>query len=111
MDEDGNVGSGYCKYHGLNTQITSGQISFGLTIKTYDVELSGATKGSKAATKHFMAKFSTNVAVYLDNEEAAICLHIGNLIPSSSKVIANFQKLRDTWHNRLTKTVALELLS
>ncbi|POS82253.1 hypothetical protein EPUL_006291 [Erysiphe pulchra] len=42
-----------------------------------------------------------SLGLCLNNEEAAICLHKVNLIPSSCKVIASFHELRDIWHNRL----------
>ncbi|KAI1005511.1 hypothetical protein K3495_g2708 [Podosphaera aphanis] len=47
-----------------------------------------------------MARFATNVAVCLDNEEAAIRFHGGWLTPSSSRQIAEFQTLRETWARR-----------
>ncbi|KAI0999195.1 hypothetical protein K3495_g9000 [Podosphaera aphanis] len=47
-----------------------------------------------------MGSFAKNVAVCLDNEEAAIRLHSARPSPSSSNRILDFQKLRITWNNR-----------
>ncbi|KHJ32806.1 hypothetical protein EV44_g3668 [Erysiphe necator] len=55
---------------------------------------------------HTMAKYATNVAACLDNEEAAICLYTGNLSLSSSKNITKFQNLRDVWHRRTHTSVS-----
>ncbi|POS88174.1 hypothetical protein EPUL_000181 [Erysiphe pulchra] len=52
-----------------------------------------------------MAKFTKNIAVCLDNEEATIRPHTGNFTPPSCKVVASFQGLRDVWQNRLLTLV------
>lgn len=101
-----NAGAGYCIYRGPTTEIACGKIPLGRTVEVYDAEVIGATEGLKAAVTHTMAKYATNVAVCLDNEEAAIRLHTGNLTPSSSKQIANFQELRNKWNRRLRASVA-----
>ncbi|POS82574.1 hypothetical protein EPUL_004059, partial [Erysiphe pulchra] len=79
-------GGGVLHYRGPYTEIASGKISLWRTVQIYDAELIGATEGLKAATNHILLKFATNVAVCLDNEEAAIRLHTGNLTPSNCKL-------------------------
>lgn len=66
----------------------------------YDAEIVGAVAGLRAACSHWMARFTKNVTICLDNEEAAIRLHSGRALPSSSSRILNFQSLRETWSKR-----------
>lgn len=58
--------------------------------------LIGAVVGLRAVYSHILARFATNVAVCLDNEEAALHLHTGSLIPSSFREIVEFQELHET---------------
>lgn len=106
MDEDGNVGAGYSIYRGHNTEIASGKIPLRRSVEIYDAEIIGATEGLKVAVSHTMAKYATNIAVCLDNEEAAIRLHTGNFTPTSSKEIVKFQELREIWLRRTCTSVA-----
>ncbi|KAI0994456.1 hypothetical protein K3495_g13727 [Podosphaera aphanis] len=54
-----------------------------------------------------MARFAKNVAICLDNEEAAIRLHSGRPSPSPSTRILDFLELRDTRKNRERATATL----
>ncbi|POS84214.1 hypothetical protein EPUL_003782 [Erysiphe pulchra] len=96
MDEDGNVVAEYRIYRSSNTKIKSGEIPIGYTVEIYDAELVGATEGLKAAAKHIMSKFATNVEECLGNEEAAIRLH----------TVSKNYVIYGTTHNRLLTPVA-----
>ncbi|KAI0991570.1 hypothetical protein K3495_g16617, partial [Podosphaera aphanis] len=99
VNKAGKAGAGYCVYRG-SQEILYGKVPLGHTAQIYDAEIIGAVAGLRAACSHFMARFATNVAVCLDNEEAAIRLHSGWLTPSSSHQITEFQNLRETWARR-----------
>ncbi|KAI0999510.1 hypothetical protein K3495_g8687 [Podosphaera aphanis] len=47
-----------------------------------------------------MSSFAKNVAIFLDNEEAAIRLHSGVPTRTSSTRILDFQRLRSSWSER-----------
>ncbi|KAI0994911.1 hypothetical protein K3495_g13269, partial [Podosphaera aphanis] len=79
MNEDGNSGAGYSEQ-----SLACGQL---------------------APTR--WPDFAKNVAICLDNEEAAIRLHAGRPSPSSSTRILDFQELRGTWKNRERATATL----
>ncbi|KAI0997629.1 hypothetical protein K3495_g10562 [Podosphaera aphanis] len=49
----------------------SGCVPLGHTAQIYDAEIIGAVAGLPTACSHFMARFATNLALCLDNEEAA----------------------------------------
>lgn len=66
----------------------------------YDAEIVGAVEGLRAACSHWMSRFAKNVAVCLDNEEAAIRLHSACPTQSSSTRILDFQRLRSSWSER-----------
>ncbi|KAI1002253.1 hypothetical protein K3495_g5949 [Podosphaera aphanis] len=74
LDKDGKAEADFCVYRG-SQEILFGRIPLGHTAQVYDAEIAGAVAGLRAACSHFMARFATNVAVCLDNEEAAIRLH------------------------------------
>ncbi|KAI1000547.1 hypothetical protein K3495_g7648 [Podosphaera aphanis] len=100
LDRERKVGADFCVYRG-SQEILSGRIPLGHTAQVYDAEIAEAVAGLRAAFSHFMARFATNVAVCLDNEEAAIRLHIGCPTPSSFTRILEFQSLRDVWTRRV----------
>lgn len=74
LNKDGRAGAGYCVYRGAQ-EILHGKVPLGHTTQAYDAEIVGVLARLRAAYSHFMARFSTNVAVCLDNKEAAIRLH------------------------------------
>ncbi|KHJ34148.1 hypothetical protein EV44_g3821 [Erysiphe necator] len=106
-DKVGKAGAGYCIYRGTQ-EIVHNWIPLGNTVEVYDAEIIGAVEGLRAACSHIMARFATNVAVCLDNEEAVLRLHTGSLTPSSSREIAEFQELCETCCRRNRATVAQE---
>ena len=91
MNKEGGAGSAYCIYRGPNSEVTNANIPLGRTAEVFDAEIIGAVEGLKAAMAHRMAKYATNIVVYLDNEGAALRLHTGYLIPSSSVKIVEFR--------------------
>ncbi|KAI1000610.1 hypothetical protein K3495_g7584 [Podosphaera aphanis] len=99
LDKHGNAGAGYCVFRG-SQEIICGRIPLGRTAQGYDAEIVGAVKSFRAACSHWMSRFAKNVAVCLDNEETAICLHSGVLTRTSSTRILDFQRLRSSWSER-----------
>ncbi|POS84329.1 hypothetical protein EPUL_003777, partial [Erysiphe pulchra] len=104
-DEAGNVGAGYCIYRGLQ-EVASQKIPLGQKAEIFDAEVIGALEGLRVACSHLMSRYATNVAVCLDNQEAAVRLHSGlstlsscNQIqdgsegPSSCKMGSRYQKI------------------
>ncbi|KAI1002824.1 hypothetical protein K3495_g5379 [Podosphaera aphanis] len=106
MNEDGNSGASYCVYRGTQ-EILHGRIPLGKKAQIYDADVIEAVAGLRAACSHSMARFAKNVAICLDNEEAAIRLHAGRPSPSSSTQILDFQELRGIWKNRERATANL----
>ena len=49
MDEDGNVGAGYCIYCGPNIEISCGKIPLGRTVELCNAEIIGVAEGFAVA--------------------------------------------------------------
>lgn len=77
-----------------------------ITVEIYDAEIHEALEGLKAALDHSMAKFTSDLTIYLDNEEAALRLHTGVPTSTSSGQIAKFQTLKKNWETRTRYRVA-----
>lgn len=106
VDKDGSAGAAYCIFRGPSKEMAHGFVPLGQTVEIYDAEIHGALEGLRAALDHPMAKFATDLIVYLDNEEAALRLHTGVPTPTSSGLIAEFQTLRKNWETRARSRVA-----
>ena len=94
MNRNGFSGAAYCIFRGPSTEIAHGLIPLGKTVEVYDAEIHGALEGMRVALYHPMAKYATDVTLYLDSEEAALHLHTGIATTSSSRQIIEFQTLR-----------------
>ncbi|SZE99305.1 unnamed protein product [Blumeria hordei] len=108
MNKEGEAGSAYCIYRGPNSEITNAKISLGRTAEVFHAEIIGSVEGLEVAMAHCMARYASNIVVYLANEEAALGLHTCYLSPSSSVKIAEFQALRENWKSRVQSSREVE---
>ncbi|POS87249.1 hypothetical protein EPUL_002015, partial [Erysiphe pulchra] len=91
LNKDDSASAAYCIFRRPSTELTHGFVSLGKTVEIYDAEIHGALEGLRAALDHLMAKFTTDLIVYLDNEEAALRLNTGVPTTINSGQIAEFQ--------------------
>ncbi|POS82419.1 hypothetical protein EPUL_006106 [Erysiphe pulchra] len=99
MNGSQNKGAGFCIYRG-SQKFLHGCIPLGRTVELYDAEVIGALEGFRVVYSYMMGRFATNVAICLDNQEAAIQLRSGQPTLSSFNQIKEFQTLCITWKSR-----------
>ncbi len=93
------AGGAFCIFRG-ESLLGQGQIGLGELATVYDAEVLAATAGLQAALDHYMTRFATNIAICLDNEEAAIRLHDNRPTETSANAFAHFERLRHEWATR-----------
>ncbi len=93
------AGGAFCIFRG-ESLLGQGQIGLGELATVYDAEVLAATAGLEAALGNYMTRFATNIAICLDNEEAAIRLHDNRPTETSANAFAHFERLRHEWAAR-----------
>lgn len=93
----GQAGAGYCILRGQRQELERKEIPLGQTAEVYDAEIIGALSGLRAALANPFSNFTRNAHIVLDNEEAALRLHSGQMTETVCHEIQEFQKLREEW--------------
>lgn len=75
-DPEGRAGAGFAVFFGKG-ELARGKAPLGNLAEVFDAEVTGATQGLRAALAHPLARFASGVTICLDNEEAALRLHLG----------------------------------
>ncbi|POS86951.1 hypothetical protein EPUL_001353, partial [Erysiphe pulchra] len=84
-NKSGSAHAAYCIFRGPSKEMAHGFVPLGKTVEIYDAKIHVVLEGLRAALDHPMAKFATDLIVYLDSEEVAIRLHTG--VPKSSSSV------------------------
>lgn len=89
-NEAGNLRAGYSVYRG-SQDITSQKITLGRNAVVFDTEVIEALERLRAAYFQMLSRYAANVAICLDNQEAAIRSYSGLLTLSSGNQIQEIQ--------------------
>jgi hypothetical protein len=69
--QNGRAGVGYYITRGPTCEIDRGSIGLGDLATVYDAEIRGAVSGLREALQSYMAQFTTDVTICLDNERSS----------------------------------------